>query len=136
MTKVLLILAIALSTGCASIVSKDRYPISILSNPADCDFTVYNSSKVKIYTGKTPTQITLPASSGYFESATYYLEFEKPGYSDTFEVINSTIDPWYYGNLLYLPFGLVPTLIGGGIIDPLSGDMWELPDFIHIEMNQ
>lgn len=129
--KLIFLLVFFINIGCASIVSKKQYYIDITSNPSNCDFKIYNESKKEIYSGKTPDKINLISSDGYFKNITYYLEFKKEGYSNGFEIINSKIDPWYYGNLLYLPFGLLPTIVGGVIIDPLTGSMWELPNSIH-----
>ncbi len=135
MKKMLLILVLLISTvGCASIVSRDKYPVTISSIPTGQEFVVYNSSNKSTYSGQTPTKINLKAGNGYFKGETYYLKFK--GYSNTFEVIESNIDPWFYGNLLYLPFGFLPSIVGGCVIDPLTGNMWELPDRVHVELKK
>lgn len=136
MKNLLILLNLVFLTGCASIVSKDRYPITVSSTPSGADFVVYNSSNKTTYSGQTPTNINLNAGKGYFKGETYYLEFKKEGYSNTFEVVSTTLDPWYYGNLLYLPLGFLPTIIGGCVVDPLTGGMWELPQDVHVELRK
>jgi len=74
--------------------------------------------------GTTPATVTLNSSSGYFKGATYHIMFSREGNKDTYSIIDSTINGWYWGNIL---FG---GIIGFLIIDPVTGAMWKLPEYI------
>lgn len=113
---------IALSTGCASIVSDSSYPVAITSNPAGASFTIANKDGLVIHNGETPATITLKSGAGYFSSASYTLTFSKEGFEDEVVTIKSDLDGWYVGNLL---FG---GLIGFLIVDPATGAMYKLPE--------
>lgn len=111
-----------LTSGCATIVSDSSYPVTIKSIPAGASFKVTNSSGLVIHSGTTPSTVTLKSGAGYFKSASYILSFEKDGYIGNSFELESTMDGWYIGNLV---FG---GLIGFLIVDPATGAMWKLPN--------
>ncbi len=121
---VVLVICFFLS-ACASIVSKTEYPVTITSNPEQAKITIYNEDGLKMYTGRTPTTISLKAGKSYFDGLDYTVNFQKEGYESQTIVISSKLDGWYIGNIL---FG---GLIGLLIVDPLTGAMWKL-DSIYI----
>ncbi len=109
-------------SGCASIVSESKYPVSVNSEPRGAHFEVRNKSGNVVASGATPSQVTLNAGAGYFRGETYQVSYRKEGYSDQQSVIDSGIDGWYWGNLL---FG---GLLGMLILDPVTGAMYKLPN--------
>lgn len=111
-----------LASGCASIVSKSSYPVTISSSPEGADFTVKNADGKTIHKGKTPSTLLLESGCGFFRGETYWVRFEKDGYDAAYAEIDSTLDPWYIGNIV---FG---GLIGLLIVDPLTGAMWKIPE--------
>ena len=115
-------LSLALISGCSSIVSDSKYPVSISSTPSQADFVLQNRAGVDIHTGVTPTTITLNASSGFFKGETYKLILNKDGYDEKTIEIQSAVDGWYFGNII---FG---GLIGLLIVDPATGAMFKLPE--------
>ncbi|WP_187426817.1 peptidase associated/transthyretin-like domain-containing protein [Geothermobacter ehrlichii] len=123
-----LILMIVLLNGCASIVSKSDYPVSFNSSPEGAIITITNSSGIQLYKGKTPTQVTLKSSEGFFSGAKYTVKFEKEGYEPQIMVLEKQLDGWYIGNIL---FG---GLIGLLIVDPATGAMWKLPSNMHASL--
>lgn len=112
----------SLITGCASIVSDSSYPVIIQTSPVGASFSITDNRGVTIHNGATPSTVTLKSGDGYFSGAKYTINFEKPGHTPTTVVVDSTMDGWYIGNLL---FG---GLIGMLIIDPATGAMWKLPE--------
>ena len=118
----LVVTAVVLA-GCASIVSKSEYPVSITSNPTGADFVVKKSNGLPIASGVTPATITLGASDGYFKPAKYAVEFRRKGSVQTVP-LTAKVDGWYFGNIL---FG---GLIGLLIVDPATGSMWSLKDTV------
>lgn len=109
-------------SGCASIVSKSAYPVQITSSPEGATFAIKNSSGRTIQKGMTPSVVMLDSGAGFFRGETYRVKFEKEGYETSVAEIDTSLDPWYIGNIL---FG---GLIGLLIVDPATGAMWKLPD--------
>lgn len=121
MKNIILLLAVVFSlNGCASIVSKADWPVTITSNPDQANITITDESGLKMYTGKTPTTINLKAGKAYFNGLDYTVVFEKEGYEKQIMTISSQLNGWYLGNLI---FGGLPGLL---IVDPLTGAMWKI----------
>jgi len=116
----MLIASFLILSGCASIVSKSKYPISINSAPSGAKITVIDKKGVDVYTGNTPANIVLKAGAGFFSKASYNVTFEMDGYDKRTVPINFNLDGWYFGNII---FG---GLIGILIVDPATGAMWKL----------
>ena len=110
-------------SGCASIISKSSYPVSIKSEPSGADIAIANRKGEVVYEGKTPTVVELKAGAGWFKGQDYVVTFKKIGYETQTAQIKQGLDPWYlFGNIL---FG---GLIGWVIVDPITGAMWTLED--------
>jgi len=114
--------------GCASIVSKSMYPVTINSQPKGADITIKDENGQLMYEGKTPTTLTLAAGEGYFHGKDYTVTFSKPGFGEQRTIIKSGLDGWYIGNIL---FG---GLIGFLIVDPLTGAMFKLPKEVTVTL--
>lgn len=108
--------------GCASIVSESRTPVSINSSPTGASYQITNEDGALVHSGVTPGQVTLKAGAGYFDGETYTVTFRKDGYAQNSAIINSRMNGWYWGNIV---FG---GLIGMLIVDPLTGAMYKLPE--------
>lgn len=120
-TKILLLLTVPLLfTGCASIIDGGDKAVNIRSNPEGAKVTISNRAGKEIAVEMTPAIVTLKRSRGYFQGEDYALKFELPGYYPYETHVKSTLDGWYFGNLL---FG---GLIGLVIVDPLTGDIYTL----------
>jgi hypothetical protein len=113
--------------GCASIVSDSDYPVSISSQPDQADFTIKNRDGVTIFSGKTPSTVSLKAGAGFFKGENYVVSFKKDGCTPYIAEIKRDLDGWYVGNIL---FG---GLIGWLIVDPATGAMWKLNN-LHVDM--
>ncbi len=117
-------------SGCASIVSKIDYPVTITSNPDQATITVVNEDDKEVFRGQTPTTVTLKAGGPFFHACSYTVTFEKEGYEPQTAEIKSELDGWYIGNII---FG---GLIGILIIDPLTGAMWSLDTELTVELTE
>jgi hypothetical protein len=115
-------LAFALLSGCSTIVSDSVYPVSITSSPSQADFILKNREGKSVHSGKTPETVTLNASSGFFKGETYTLILNKDGFNEKTIEIQSSLDGWYFGNIL------IGGWIGMLIIDPVTGAMFKLPE--------
>ena len=125
----LLIAAIITLSGCASIVSKSLYPISINSTPSGAKITITDKKAKEIYTGTTPANVQLNSGAGYFLKSSYSVKFEMDGYDTKTVPVEFKMDGWYWGNIL---FG---GLIGILIVDPATGAMFKLDtEFVNENM--
>lgn len=120
-------LALAAS-GCASIVSESNYPVRIDSYPQGATFAVRNENFDIVCTGTTPGTVFLESDSGFFKKAKYNIFFSLDGHENTNVDFNASIDPWYFGNIL---FG---GLVGMLIVDPATGAMWELEKSVTVNL--
>jgi hypothetical protein len=118
--KFLSILSILLLTGCASIVSKSSWPITINSSPSDAKISIKDKKGIEIYTGNTPATLKLKSGAGFFSKARYQVTFEKVGYDKKVVPVEFKLNGWYFGNIIIGgPLGLL-------IIDPATGAMFKL----------
>lgn len=124
------LLALLALQGCASIISDSKYPVTVTSSPAGANFEVINKSGVVVHRGSTPGVVTLMSGEGYFRGQTYTLRFMREGYPDRQVELDSSVDGWYWANIL---FGGV---IGMLIVDPLTGAMYKLPDEVSADLGQ
>jgi hypothetical protein len=113
-------LAVLSLAACASIVSDSQEVITISSNPTAAQIAIADESGVEVYRGTTPATVTLDASAGYFDGQEYTISFSKDGYDPTTIKVDSRINGWYIGNIVFGGF------IGWLIVDPLTGAMWAL----------
>lgn len=116
-------------SGCASIVSKSDWPISVNSNPSDMSFTITDKSGKVITKGKTPQTVTLASGESYFSREQYTIAYMKDG-KQVEQSLTPSINGWYWGNIL---FG---GLIGLLIVDPLTGAMYKLPKNIELGVTE
>ena len=124
-----LLLPMFFLTGCASIVGRDVFPVTINSNPDGATISVKDENGVKMYSGTTPTTVMLGAGEAYFHAKSYNITFSKTGYMDQFVTVRASLDGWYFGNIL---FG---GLIGMLIVDPITGKMWKLQKNVFGELS-
>jgi hypothetical protein len=116
----LAISSILLLTGCASIVSKTSWPITINSSPSEAKISIKDKKGIEIYTGSTPATLKLKSGAGFFSKARYQVTFEKAGYEKKVVPVEFKLNGWYWGNIIFGgPLGLL-------IIDPASGAMFKL----------
>jgi len=118
------------SSGCASIVGKDVFPLAINSNPDGANIIVKDDKGKRVFSGTTPTTITLTAGESYFHAKSYNITFSKPGYAEQYVEVKATLSGWYWGNIL---FG---GLIGMLIVDPITGKMWKLPEDVTVNLSE
>ncbi len=122
-------LVVFLFSGCASVVSKSQYPINISSEPQGADITIVSKEGNTVFSGKTPTTVTLKAGAGYFKGEDYTVTFNKDGFASHTAQIVRGVDGWYIlGNIF------VGGLIGWVIVDPATGAMWTL-DNMHADLS-
>lgn len=72
--------------------------------------------------------VSLPASSGYFKNESYVISVSKNGYPEKTVSLTSSLDGWYWGNIL------VGGFLGMLVVDPISGAMYKLPSTVDIAL--
>ncbi|HEX8541086.1 MAG TPA: hypothetical protein VF671_05220 [Pseudomonas sp.] len=117
------------ATGCASIVSESRYPVSVTSAPSGAAYEITNEGGSIVSSGVTPNQVVLKAGAGYFDGEKYTVNYRKEGYLSKTEMLDTGMNGWYWGNIV---FG---GLIGMLIVDPLTGAMYRLPEGINSNLS-
>ncbi|MDB6123541.1 MAG: hypothetical protein JWQ71_2534 [Pedosphaera sp.] len=108
--------------GCASIVDGGPKIIRVNSEPTGAKLSVFDRDDKPVCIQTTPASLTLKRSHGYFMGERYKLVFEAPGYYPSTTYVESGINGWYLGNVL---FG---GAIGILIVDPATGAMFTLSD--------
>lgn len=127
----LLLSIVILSSGCASILSKSDYPLTITSLPNGADVIVRDWNDREVFAGTTPAIVYLDASESYFKRAYYTVIVSRPGYYAEVIPVEFVVDPMFYLNLLfYPPFGML-------IVDPITGAMYHLKDdLMYIDLRE
>lgn len=125
----LVALSAALASGCSTIVSDSSYPVAVNSNPSGASLVITNKAGAQVYSGETPSTVTLAAGAGYFKKEVYTITLNLEGYSTKVYTLEAKTDGWYYGNIVSFGF------IGGLIVDPLTGAMYKLPDNVDISLD-
>lgn len=127
--KIYIIYASLITMGCASIVSRSNYPISINSSPNESKIVIKDKKGIEIYAGQTPATINLKSGSGFFGKARYQVTFTKDGFETRTVPVEFKLDGWYFGNIV---FGGV---IGMLIVDPATGAMYKLKtEFLNVTL--
>ena len=130
-----LIISVALTTGCASMVSQSSWPVAIKSNPGGAIFTVTNKDGEKVHTGTTPSIVHLQSGAGFFDAETYTLHFAKAGYTkadiqEKTVTLGASLNYWYWGNILFGPFAPIGFLV----VDPETGAMFKLSETLNVDL--
>lgn len=120
--------AFLLLPGCATIVSRYSYPVTIRSNPSQAEVTITDIHGDEVYKGVTPAVVTLNSGSGFFRRQQYTIAFNKDGYCSSSVTVTPSLNGWYWGNLV---FG---GLAGFLVVDPATGAMWRLPDNVDLNL--
>ncbi len=109
-------------SGCATIVGDSTQLLPIKSQPGGADVRITDETGAVVFTGKTPTTVTLEKSDGsYWGGKDYVVRIAKAGYAEQSIPVNSSPNGWYLaGNFV------VGGLIGWFIVDPLGGAMYTL----------
>ena len=116
--KKLLLGSLLLLSGCCTIVDSPNEVVTFNSNVEKANIKIMNKQGMVVYSGQTPTTLTLNKKAGYFSGETYLVRSEKEGYGSEERLLDTRINGWYWANIL---FG---GLIGFLIIDPATGAMW------------
>ena len=115
-------------SGCATIISGSDQAVSVNSVPSGEKFQVREKTGKIVFQGVTPTVVNLKTGAGYFSGAGYTFTFPYTPARTTVQ-INSHLNGWYFGNLIWPGMGL---LVGMVLVDPITGAMWRLPERVDV----
>lgn len=118
--RLIAIVDLSISTGCATIVSRSTYQVPLETNKTTT-VEVRNRDEL-VTTVMAPTTIALTSRGGFFVPARYTFTFKQEGYPDVVKERGAYLNAWYLGNII---FG---GLIGILIVDPATGAMWRLDE--------
>lgn len=107
--KVLTVVCLLIATGCASIVDGRRETVSFSSDPPGAQIIINGKPM-----GVTPASIVLERSD--YDKANVI--FKKEGYEDQHSTIETSLNMWFWGNVLC--GGLI-----GSSTDAATGAMWK-----------
>ena len=110
-------------SGCATILSKSVYPVSIQSHPNNAYFQVKDHQGQTVAQGTTPQTLRLKAKRGFFQPAEYSVTYSAPGCSTVHRDVSAGMDGFVFGNLI---LGGIPGLL----VDAGTGAMYTLPDSV------
>jgi uncharacterized protein YceK len=112
MKALITIAAIALLSGCSTVMTERVQPVSIDSaNPVE--FAVANRAGKRVAAGTTPAVLRLDSAVGAFKCERYTITT-----GERHKVVDTGISGWFW---------LGAVLIDGGIIDMIGGRMCTLP---------
>ena len=114
----LMLFVIGLS-GCATIVSEKRYPVTIANAQAPTYFSIQNRKNETIHQGVTPQQLTLDAKAFPFWPAKYNVVFAGNDATTQTVPLKAKLDPWVAGNIILGG-------VAGTVVDGATGAMFKL----------
>jgi hypothetical protein len=119
--KTLLTLSAALLlSGCATAFNDHEQSVEFRSDKPGMRYTVTNEAGRQVAGGVTPSSHVLPAAAGYFDGERYTVQSGKKT-----QELDSSVNGWYW-------FGVLCDPILSLIVDPLTGDMYELQDVVNL----
>ncbi|WP_153301697.1 hypothetical protein [Endozoicomonas arenosclerae] len=115
------ILANLLLVGCAPISNDTQSSLSVPEVGQSTSFTIESRSGLIIHKGTTLSSVQLQSRAGLFSGASYQVMFSKDGFAPVAVTLGSMKDGWSVGDVLAGGF------TGMLVVNPETGEMWELP---------
>jgi hypothetical protein len=109
-------------SGCASIVGRSNYAIPLDSDPSQATLKIIDEDGAEIFSGMTPTTVSLESGRAYFDRREYTATFSKPGYQDETMHLVASMNGWYWGNFA------LGGIFGFLVLDPLTGCMFKFDE--------
>ena len=115
-----LLVCVIFVSGCASIMSQSVYSVEVDTNPSGLEISITDSrTKTEVFSGTTPANLTLEASSGFFQPSKYLVRCKAEGYKDIVFPIKAKLDGWFILSL---------GTIAGIVIDAATGSMYKFDE--------
>jgi len=125
-----IILLSLLMAGCSSVMGGSQYDVLIDSAPNHAHFLITNRAGQQVKSGITPSTVTLTSSAGFFKGEDYQVVFNKQGYERNAYRLNTSLDPWYFANIIAL------SGLGMFVVDPLTGAMFNLDENVKVSLTK
>ena len=109
-----------LNGGCASIVSRTKWPLAIDTKPEGVQVSIINKKGKEVFSGHTPAVTELKSGSGFFAKESYTVVLTHKNGEKRKINVECMLNGWYFGNLF------IGGLIGMLIVDPATGAMYRL----------
>lgn len=115
-------------SGCASIVSKSVWLVTINTNPSGAKVEITDVQGKIVYSGISPAYTHLSSSKSYFVKQSYLVKISMNGYNERIIPIECRLNGWYFGNFAFGGFAIFGFLV----VDPITGAVFRLDkDFIY-----
>lgn len=119
MKRLLAAIAIAAAlSGCSTMMTDRKIDVTVTSVAPGTNYTVTNEDGKRVHRGTTPEHVTLDAAAGFFDGQTYQVAYAT---GETVELDSHTTG-WYWFGFIVWP------ITSGLLVDPITGDMWTLPN--------
>lgn len=119
-----------IATGCATIVSKTEYPVTISTNAPNANIKIRDAASGLVFAEKqAPLTVTLKTSKGFFDPAVYQCEVISEEKKKQIRVVSADFNPWFLGNFV------LGGILGMGV-DGISGAVYKLDENIYIHFSE
>jgi uncharacterized protein YceK len=108
-------------SGCSTMMNDRMTDVQVTSEPSGQHFSITDEDGQRVATGVTPAKVNLDAAAGFFDGQTYQVAYDK---GPTVE-LDSHVTGWYWMGFIILP------VTSAMLVDPISGDMFSLPDNVN-----
>lgn len=107
------------ASGCATVMSGRHADVSFYSNVPNAAVVIRDKRGEQVMVAQTQSKIALKRKDRYIFPARYTATFVAPGYQPVEVPIQSKVNPWVFGNVVFLQAGLV-----GLAVDNATGAAW------------
>ena len=121
MKRIIAAIALVTLSGCSTIMNDRMTDVQVTSEPSGQHFSITDEDGQRVATGVTPAKVNLDAAAGFFDGQTYQVAYDK---GPTVE-LDSRVTGWYWMGFIILP------VTSAMLVDPISGDMFSLPDNVN-----
>jgi hypothetical protein len=125
------LLIFSLLTGCATIMSHNKWPLAVNSTPKGAYIEITDKKGQLVFDGYTPAFLELKSGAGFFSKQSYKVRISMDGYEEREIPVECNLNGWYLGNLVFGGF------IGFLIVDPATGAMYKLDKkFVNVKLKE
>jgi hypothetical protein len=105
--------------GCATIMSGRHADVTFYSNVPDACVVIRDKRGQQVLVTQAQSKVALKRNDRIIFPAQYTATFAAPGYQPVDVPIQSTVNPWVFGNIAFLHGGVV-----GLVVDSATGAVW------------
>lgn len=127
-----LLLSGVLLTSCATVVHGVKSDVEIIAYGSNtgtpATYEIYTPKGKLVQKGTCPGHVQLKAGGFYFKKKRYHIKVEQKGFDPKYFILEPSVDPIYFANLLILGVGFY-------FVDPVTGAMYKFDETAQITLN-